>query len=86
MTDAINSHARASFPSASFLKQKRRVALVSHLPSQTHKSVKLALLLTLSSSSLFSGEIIKESLTQVKEDSQIKLLLNLFFQREGGGG
>ena len=39
--------------------------------------------LTPSSSSLFSDEIIKASLTQVKEDSQIKLRPNLSSQKGG---
>ena len=68
MTDASNAQARATFSYASFLKQKRRKSLVSHFLPQTHESVKLALL-AIPSSSLFSDDIIKESLAQVKEDS-----------------
>ena len=84
MTEAINSQAWASLSSASFLKQKRREALVSHLPSQIHKSVKLALLSTPSSSSLFSEDIIKESLTQVKEDfADQACFCGIFPLREG---
>ena len=67
-TDAINAQARAAFSSASCVKQKCREALVSHLSPQTLESINLALLATPSSSSLFSNDIIKESLTQVKED------------------
>ena len=82
MTDAINGQARAAF-SSSFLKQKHREDLVSHLHASTHDSDKLALLAARSLSSLFSDEVIKASLTQVKEDSQIKLLSNLSSQRSG---
>ena len=53
---------------------------MSHLLASTHASVKLALLSTPSS---FSEDIIKESLTQVKEDSQVKLLSNLSSFRGG---
>ena len=56
MTHSINSQARASLSTAVFLKQKRREAMVAHLPSQTHNSIKLDLLST-PSSSLFSEEI-----------------------------
>ena len=77
MTDAINAQAHLPFFSASFLKQKQHEALVSDLLSLTHESVKLALLSTLSAYTPFSDEEIKSSLTQVKEDSQIKLLSNL---------
>ena len=66
-----------------FLKQKRCEAFISHLPASAHESVKLGLLATLSLSSLFSDEVIKDSLTQVKEDSQIKLLSNLSSQKGG---
>ena len=83
MTDAINAQVRTAFSSASFLKQKRHETLVSHLPASTHDSVKVALLATPSSSSLFSDEVIKASFTHVKEDSQIKLLWNLSSQRGG---
>ena len=57
--------------------------LVSHLPLATHASVKHALLLTPFSPSLFAEEVMKESLTQVKEDSQLKLLKNLSSARGG---
>ena len=63
MTEVINAQARAAFFSASFLKQKCHEASVSHLPASTHESVKLALLATPSSSSLFSDEVINASLT-----------------------
>ena len=53
------------------------VSHVSHLPPSAHASVKHALLSTPSMSSLFAEDVIKESLTQVKEGSQIKLLTNL---------
>ena len=56
---------------------------MSDLPSATHASVKHALLSTLSSSSLFAEVVIKGSLTQVKEDSQLKLLKNLSSSRGG---
>ena len=68
---------------AAFLKQKRREARVSHLPPYTHDSVKLSLLSSPSSSFLFSEDLIKESLTQVKENSQFKLLANLSSFRGG---
>ena len=83
MMDAINAQVRAAFTSASFLKQKCREAIVSLLPASTHGSVKLVLLTTPSSSSLFSDEVIKASLTKVKEDLQIKLLSNLSLHRGG---
>ena len=74
---SINSQARASFSAAAFLKQKCQQTLMSHLPPSAHASVKQALLSTPSTSSLFAEDVIKESLTQVKEDFQIKLLMNL---------
>ena len=80
---SLNSQAKASFALPSFLKQKRRETLVSHLPTVTHASVKHALLTSLSSSSLFSEDVIRESLTQVKEDSHLKLLKNLSSNRGG---
>ena len=67
----------ATISSASFLKQKRHEALVSHLLASTHDSVKVALLVTPSLSLLFSDGVINASLTQVKEDLRIKLLPNL---------
>ena len=57
--------------------------LVSHLPGLTHASVKHALLTTPSSSSLFVVDMIKDTLTQMKEDSQLKLLKNLSSGRGG---
>ena len=83
MTKANNAQARAAFSSTSFLKPKCREALVSHLPASTHESVKLALLSTPSLSLLFSDKVIKASLTQVKEDLQIKLLSSLSSQKGG---
>ena len=80
ITEAINDQARAVFSSASFRKQKRQEALLSHLPPHTHEYVKLALLAT-PSSSLFFDDIIKKSLTQMKEDSQIKTSVESFFTK-----
>ena len=68
---SLQSLAMASILAACFLQQKHQETLVSHLPSSTQASVKHALLLTPSSSSLFAEEVIKDSLTQVKEDSQL---------------
>ena len=56
---------------------------MSHLPAFTHPSVKHALLSTPSTSFLFAEDVIKESLTQVKEDSQIKLLSTLSSTKGG---
>ena len=78
-----NSQVKASFSAASFLKQKRWETLVSHLPSATHASVKHALLTSPSSSSLFAEDMIRNSLTQVKGDSQLKLLKYLSSIRGG---
>ena len=50
---------------------------MSHLPPSVHAPVKHALLSIPSTSSLFAEDVIKESLAQVKEDSQIKRLTNL---------
>ena len=80
---SLNSQAKASFLAASFLKQKQREMLVSHLLSMTHASVKHALLTSHSSSSLFAKDVIRDSLTQVKEDSQLKLLKNHSSNRRG---
>ena len=77
MTTIINSQARASFSAATFLQQKRRETLVSLLPRATHASVNHALLSTPSSSSLFTEDVIRDSLTQLKDDSQLSLLKNL---------
>ena len=82
MTLAINAQARASFSVATFLKQICRETLVSHLPSSTHAVVKHALLSS-PISSLFSEDIVKASLTQVKENSQLTLLSNLSSKKDG---
>ena len=58
MTDSINAQDKASSSSAAFLWQKRREALVSRLPPHTHDLVKISLLSTPSSSSLFSKDVI----------------------------
>ena len=83
MTSAINSQARASFSASTFLRQIRRETLVSHLPAATHALVKHELLLSPSTSSLFSEEVVRYSLTQVKEASQISLLSNLSSRKDG---
>ena len=57
--------------------------LVAHLPSVTHASVKHTFLTSPSSSPLFAEAVIRDSLTQVKEDSRLELLLNLFSSRGG---
>ena len=80
---SLSSQAKTSFASVSFLKQKQWETLVSHLPTVTHASVKHTLLMSPSSSSLFSEDVIRESLTQVKEDSHLKLLENLSSSRGG---
>ena len=72
MMTSISSQVKVSFSAAAFLKQKCREAMVSHLPASAHDSVKLAFLSSPSLSSLSLEDVIKESLTQVKEDSQIK--------------
>ena len=78
MTMAINAQAKASFSAVAFLQHKHCETYVSHLPVSTHSSVKHALLSTLTSSSeLFHEEVIRSSLTQVKDDSQFSLLRNL---------
>ena len=69
LTMSLNSQAKASFSAASFLKQKRRETLVSHLPSVTHASVNHARLTSPSLSSLFAEDMIRDSLTRVKENS-----------------
>ena len=83
MMSAINSQARASFSASTFLRQIRRETLVSHLPAATHASIKNALLSSPSSSTLFSKEVVRSSLTQVKEDSQLSLLSNLSSKKDG---
>ena len=81
---SLNSQAKALFASASFLKQKHRETLVSHLLTVTHAFVKHALLTSPSSSSPFSEDVIRESLTEVKEDSHLKLLWSLSSSSRGG--
>ena len=83
MITAINAQARVSFSAATFLKQVRRETLVSHLPTSNHVSVKHALLSSPLTSSLLSEDVVKASLTQVKEDSQLSLLLNLSSKKDG---
>ena len=83
MTTAINAQARASFSAATFLKQICRETLTSHLPSTTHASIRHALLLSPSTSSLFSEDVVNASLTQVKEDFQLSLLSNLSSKKDG---
>ena len=80
---SLSSQAKASFASTSFLKQNRHDTLVSHLPTVTYASVKHAVLTTPSLSSLSSEDVIRESLTQVKEDSLLKLLKNISSSRGG---
>ena len=77
MTTALTSQAKASLSVAAFLQQVRKKSYVSHLPGFTHPSVKHALLSTPSTSTLFSEEVIRALLTQVKDDSQLFLLKNL---------
>ena len=60
-----------------------RFAGVSHLPSTRHASVKHALLSSPLTSSLFSEDVMKASLTQVKEDLQLSLLSNLCSKKDG---
>ena len=76
MTSALSSQAKATFSAVAFLQQVQRESFVSHLPSSTHASVKHALLLTPSMSTLFDEIIILRSLTQVRDDSQLSLLKN----------
>ena len=76
LTFSLQSQAKASFSSSCFLQQKRRETLVSHLPAATYASVKHAFLSTPPSPSLFAESVIKESLTQVKEDSNLARLKN----------
>ena len=77
MTTTFNSQAKSSFSVAAFLQQVRRESFVSHLLGSTQPSVKHALLSTPSLSALFDEEVIRSSLTQVKDDSQLSLLKNL---------
>ena len=83
MTTALNSQAKISFSVAAFLQQVRRESLVSHPSRSTHLSAKHALLSTPSSFSLFDEEVIRSSLTQVKDDSQLSLLENLSSLKDG---
>ena len=84
MTTALTSQAKTSFLVTTFLQQVFKESYVSHLPGSTHDSVKHALLLTPSTSALFSEEVIRASLTQVKDDSQLSLLKNLSALKGGG--
>ena len=77
LTVFLSSQAKASF------LKKRRGTLVSHLPGSTHALVKHSLLTSPSSSSLFAKDVIRDSSAQVKENSQLKLLKNLFSGRGG---
>ena len=78
LTLSLQSQAKVSFCVACFLQQKPRETFVSHLPASTHASVKHALLAT-PSPSLFADLVIKESFTQVKEDTNLAVVKNLFF-------
>ena len=77
MTTTLISQAKASFSVAAFLQQVRKESYVSHLLGSTHPSVKHAPLSTPSMSTLFSEDVIRASLTQAKDDSQLSLLKNL---------
>ena len=77
MTIVINAPVKASFSATAFRQHKRLKTYVSLLLVSTHSSVKHALLSTPSSAELFDEEIIRSSLTQVKDDSQLSLLRNL---------
>ena len=85
LTVLLNSQAKAAFSATSFMKQKCRETLVLHLLVVTHASVKHALVTTPSSDTLFAEEVIRDSLTQVREDSQLTLLKNLSFGKGGKG-
>ena len=82
-TLSLQSQAKASFSANCFLQQKRRETFVSHLPASTHASVKYELLATPSSPSLFVNLMIKESFTQMKEDTNLAVLKNLSFAKGG---
>ena len=84
MTTALTSQAKASFLVAVFLQQVCKESYMSHLPGSTHPSVKHALLSTLSTSTLLSEEVIRASLTRVKDDSLLSLLKNLSSLKGGG--
>ena len=77
ITTVLNSQAKASFSLAAFLQQVRRESFVSHLTGSTHPSMKHSLISTPSTSALFDEEVIRNSLTQVRDDSQLLLLKNL---------
>ena len=77
LTTALNSQAKGSFSVASFLQQVYRESFVSHLSGSAHPSVKQALLSTPSLSDLFHEEVIRSSLTQVKDGSHLSLFMNL---------
>ena len=77
MTTALKSQAKASFSAAAFLQQVHRESFVSHLLGSTHPSIKHTLHSTPSKSALFDEEVIRNLLTQVKDDSQLSLLKNL---------
>ena len=80
MSTALNSQDKAYFSVVAFFQQVRRESFVSHLPGSTHPSVKHALL---STSALFDEEVIRSSLTQVEDDSQLSLSKNLFSLKGG---
>ena len=85
LTVALNAQAKVTFATTAFMKQKQRETLVSHLPAATHLSVKHALLTTPSSDMLFTEEVTRDSLTQVREDSHLTLLKNLSSGMGGKG-
>ena len=65
------------------MNQKRRETLVCHLPAVTH--VSQTRLIDYSSESLFAEEVIRDLLTQVREDSHLSLLKNLSSGKGGKG-
>ena len=83
MTTELNSKVKAKFSAAAILQQVWRESFVSHLPNSTHSSVKHALLSTPSTSALFDEEVILHLLIQVRDDSQLSLLKNLFSLKGG---
>ena len=85
MMRALTTQAKTTFSLQEFLQQTRRESYVSHLPGSTYPLVKHALLSTPSTKSLFSEDVILALLTQVKNDSQLCLLKNLFTQGRGEG-
>ena len=76
MATALNFQAKAFFSAVAFLQQVQRESFVSHLLRSTLVSVRHVLLSTSSTSSLFSEEVSRSLLTQVKDDSQLSLLKN----------